>query len=215
MYNNSDHRGMFIDNEESLIDNKVELTKLDNRNIGTQSVNTDIYNYKKCIDEQFREHKIYEKTQKLQQLISTEPKERVEHMVNKLDKLVTTTILRAEKKCCRPRHEHDWSVELHFTSLMCKYWIKIIKGYKNSIEVKNQANFIYMQLPTNLQDSIDTLRNNLSHVAQLRIEIQQLRKQIDHKKYLLTHHKELRKRGLDLLRSQRLANGEIQENKKY
>jgi hypothetical protein len=212
MYNNSDHRGMFIDIEEKLIDNKIELQKPNKRNIGTQSTGLDIYNYKKYIDEQFREHKIYGKTQQLQQLIIYESKERVEHIINNLDKFITTTMLRAEKKCCRTRHENDWSVELHVTSLMCKYWLKIIKGHKNNVDINSQANLIYMKLPPNLQNNIDKLKRDLSRNEIFRISIRELRKQINNKKYLITYHKELRKRGLEVLREQRLANGEIIES---
>jgi hypothetical protein len=143
MYNNSDHRGMFIDIEEKLIDNKIELQKPNKRNIGTQSTGLDIYNYKKYIDEKFREHKIYAKSQQLQQLILYESKERAEHIINNLDKFITTTMLRAEKKCCRTRHETDWSVELHVTSLLCKYWLKIIKGHKNNVDINSQEYLIY------------------------------------------------------------------------
>jgi hypothetical protein len=91
MYNNSDHRGMFIDISEALIDDKVELRKPVKLQIGTDCSHHDIFKYKKYIDTQFKIHRIYDKIHAF--TASTAP----EHMKLKLLSTKSTTL--SPKSC--------------------------------------------------------------------------------------------------------------------
>jgi hypothetical protein len=63
--NDSNHRGLFIDLAESLIDNKVELTRPPKRNIGSKCKKQTIYNYKQTIHKQCEHHRIYERAEEI------------------------------------------------------------------------------------------------------------------------------------------------------
>jgi hypothetical protein len=125
MYSNSDHRGLFLDISEALIDEKVELKKPPKRNIGTNCSNYDIFKYKKHIDTQFKIHRIYDKIELLKSAVL--PHTQLELSLNRLDTTITEIMLSAEKKSCQTFHNTNWSVELHISSIMCNYWLKTYK----------------------------------------------------------------------------------------
>jgi hypothetical protein len=56
--NDSDRRGLFIDLDEAIIDNKVELKRPPKRHIGSKSKKEIIYKYKQEIHKQCLKHKI-------------------------------------------------------------------------------------------------------------------------------------------------------------
>jgi hypothetical protein len=130
MYNNSDHRGLFLDISHDLLDNKVELKRPEKRHIGTNNSGNYIYNYKKYIDKQFRHQNIYNISSNLSIMKRNKTLQEIETIINKLDNTITGILLNAEKKCCKARYESDWSVAVHISSLMCKYWLKLFKGEK-------------------------------------------------------------------------------------
>jgi hypothetical protein len=68
------------------------------------------------------------------------------NIINKIDKISTEIILSAEKKCCGARHESQWSSDIHISSLMCKYWLKILKGLRLNIQRKQQLVSIHQEL---------------------------------------------------------------------
>jgi hypothetical protein len=207
MYNNSDHRGLFIDISEELIDTKVALKKPIKRNIGTNSSGHEIYTYKKYIDSQFKLHKIYEKTSNLPIISQTATKRELENILNNIDSSVTEIMLSAEKKCCRVRHESNWSINLHITSIMCNYWLKTFKGHKNNINVTIQTKRLYNKLPETLQSDIDNLLSNTSKSNMIKLAKRQLRIHIDIKKQLIADHQQLRRKGLDDLQNKRASQG--------
>ena len=63
--NESDHRGMFIDLSNKLLDNRVELRRPKKRLIGSNCKGELIYKYKERIHNLFNIHKIYEKAQRV------------------------------------------------------------------------------------------------------------------------------------------------------
>jgi hypothetical protein len=198
MYNNSDHRGMFIDVSEELIDDKVELQKPTKRHIGTNSSGYDIFNYKKYIDNQFKIHRIYDKTNIL--VSSAIPINELEAKLNKIDTIITDIMLNAEKKYCQPRHDNNWSVELHTQSTLCNYWLKTYKGIKNNIQVDATIQRLYLSLPETLQQDIDQLLTHKSRSSLLRLSIQQICKNIKYKKELIKNHQEIRRSSLNNLK---------------
>jgi hypothetical protein len=209
MYNNSDHRGMFIEISESLIDDKIELKKPAQRYIGTNSPNYDIFKYKQYIDKHFKIHKIYDK---IDTITSKEiPKKDLEIELNKLDQTITEIMLAAEKKGCRVHHNTHWSVELHISSIICNYWLKTYKGIKNNINTSAQTKRLYLSLPETIQQDIDLLVTNKSKTSLLRISKQQTRKHIQHKKELQLNHQELRRACLTNLKNHRLSQGDQKE----
>jgi hypothetical protein len=58
--NLSDHRGLFMDISESILDTKVSLSRPTKRHIGSKSKQDTIYEYKNYIHRQFIIHRIYD-----------------------------------------------------------------------------------------------------------------------------------------------------------
>jgi hypothetical protein len=120
MYNNSDHRGLFIDIKTDFIDNKVQLKLPDKRHIGTNSTSKDKFSYKKFIDDQFRHQNIDDRTNNLLHMLTIKIKNEMANIINKLDTTITNIMITAERKCCKARHGSAWSVAVHTSSLLCK-----------------------------------------------------------------------------------------------
>jgi hypothetical protein len=98
--NESDHRGMFIDLDDNLLDNKVELHCPPRRNIGYSSPAKTIYQYKhkQYIHQQFNIHRIYTRAAALYALSELHPITPGQLIsINNLDKQVTEILLAAEK----------------------------------------------------------------------------------------------------------------------
>jgi hypothetical protein len=57
--NDGDHRGAFLDLDNSLMDKKIELQRPQQCYIGSSSKPRSIYKYKKDVDTQFKHHNIY------------------------------------------------------------------------------------------------------------------------------------------------------------
>jgi ribonuclease HI len=211
IYNNSDHRGLFIDVSEELLDAKVELQKPKKRHIGTNCSGYEIYQYKKYIDKQFQIHQIYDKTNDLQRISNHTTKRDFEKLLNALDKTITEIVLAAEKKCSKPRHESNWSVELHIASIMCNFWLKKFKGYKNNMDVTAQTKLLFNKLPETIQDDISALFQNSNDASLLRLAKQQLRININIKKQLIANHQLLRRNNLENFKKQQSIQGNQKE----
>lgn len=90
LYTISDHRSLFLDFSNVLLDTKVVLKRPDSRYIGTKNEGIDIYNYKKYVHEQFNNHRIYEKSKNIYEM-SHQPANvsQVEKMIASVDKMIT------------------------------------------------------------------------------------------------------------------------------
>jgi hypothetical protein len=65
--NDSDHRGLFMDLDEQILDNKVELVHPPQRQIVYSSPAEVIYKFKQQVHHEFLEHNIYSRSKNLAQ----------------------------------------------------------------------------------------------------------------------------------------------------
>jgi hypothetical protein len=134
--NDGDHRGMFIDISNAILDKKIELKRPAKRVIGSSSKGIEIFSYKRELNQQIENHQLYEKAEAA--FTSTFLKvipESLEKTLHNLDSQLTAFALRAERICCPKCHESDWSIALHQQSLICCYWIMRQRGVK--LEINN------------------------------------------------------------------------------
>lgn len=213
-YIQTDHRGMFIDISNILIDNKVELQRPNKRYIGSKNPGIDIYNYKKYILQQFVNHGVYEKATKLfNESRQDDEQPNIETLLDKLDRQITEIMLSAEHKFCQIKHDTDWSIELHQASSMCNYWVRRYKGIVNGIITTQQIKEIYDSLMEEKQVEIDALTSGRTYCKLYRISRFQMIKCLRYKRKLKRDHKELRKNGLQQLKNIRNEKGEKIEAK--
>jgi hypothetical protein len=165
--NLSDHRGMFIDIAESILDTKVILSRPAKRHIGSKSKKEIIYKYKQYIHRQFETHRIYERANEIyRQAEGGEVTTELIPKLNNLDRQISEIKLAAEKYQCPKQHETEWSVAIHHQAQLCKYWALIVKGTRNkSIQIDKPTKYF-----NNYQERCNA-RYNRSH----NIIIQQLR----------------------------------------
>jgi hypothetical protein len=115
--NPSDHRGLFVDISEAILDIKVRLTRPARRHIGSKSKPSIIYHCKQHIHKQFLIHHIYERASEIQRLYKEGPiTPEFREKINRLDKQITEIILSAEKSQVPREHESDWSIAIHHQS---------------------------------------------------------------------------------------------------
>jgi hypothetical protein len=117
--NDGDHRGLFIDISNAMLDNKVELKRPEKRTIGSARKGSEIFHYKNELDEQCVSNQLYKKAEEAS--VSTFlPKipESLEKTIQGIDNQLTAFMLKAENSCCTKRHESAWSIALHNQSVV-------------------------------------------------------------------------------------------------
>jgi hypothetical protein len=63
--NNSDHHGLYLDLDESILDDKIELKRPSRRAIGSSSKPNELFEFKRHLDIQFSGHKIYDRAERV------------------------------------------------------------------------------------------------------------------------------------------------------
>jgi hypothetical protein len=121
--NDSNHRGLFIDLHEAIIDNKVELKRPPKRHIGSKSKKEISYKYKQDIQNQCLKHKIYERAEDIgiQSAFSPLTPELNKKIIS-LDEQMTEIVLAVEKSQVPREFKIDWSAVIHNQLLVCKFW---------------------------------------------------------------------------------------------
>jgi Reverse transcriptase (RNA-dependent DNA polymerase) len=202
--NESDHRGLFIDLDETLLDTTVELKRPPKRYIGSKSKKQIISDYKQYIHKQFQIHRIYERAEELgNHAAFYSITEEYLQKLNRLDKQITEIILAAEQSQVPRAFKSDWSVAIHQQALVCKYWALLCKGFRNRTDTSRQAMSIYLQITPTLQNRIDDSSNYRYRPTLRRICFQQLRQATTYQRHLISIHKELRQQGLLSLKTTR------------
>jgi hypothetical protein len=212
--NTRDHCGVFIDITSSLIDHKIELSRPATRHIGSKSKGKDIFNYKMEVHKQFNIHRIYDRIQELFSKSLIEDNNTLfEYQLNSIDQQVTEIMIAAEMKKGTRRHESEWSIELHNTSLMCLYWTKQYKGIKNGVLVTRQVKTIWNKLPTAKKQEINEKLNNDddSMPMLMKISKENMKYYLAYKRELIRHNTVLRQKGLKHLKEIRIAEGNVKQ----
>jgi hypothetical protein len=200
--NDSDHRGGFIDLEDSIIDKKVELKRPPRRNIGSKCKKKIIYRYKQEIHRQFCIHRIHERAEELRNQATCNPitPELLEKLI-RLDNQITEIVPAAEGSQVPREFKTDWSIAISNQSLLCKYWAVITRGVRNRIDTTSQAVEIYCKLPHQLQAQIDNVSNYRHRPTIRKVCRNQLRTATRYQKQLIKIHRELRQQGLITLQA--------------
>ena len=202
----TDHRGLFIDFHESLIENKVELKRPDKRLIGSKSKVENIYKYKQLINTQFLNHNIYERAKKLKELSITniDNNKEFENDLNVLDLQVTEIILSAEQQSGTRMHKCEWSIALHQSSVVYKIWRKVDKATTKGWCKQDYTSHLLLQLP---EDVAMLIKNNIDSSNPK----QEMTKAKKYRRELMKHASRLRSEGLSALANIRQEEGKNEQ----
>ena len=66
--------------------------------------------------------------------------------LNRIDKLITTIMLRAEQKIHNQHHNSPWSPELHDSIQIVSIWKSILSQFKTKLSFQKQINFFLSSL---------------------------------------------------------------------
>ena len=111
---------MFLDLDDSFIENKIEFQRPEKWNIDTNSKQSVIYNYKKTVFKQFEEHNIFKRAEQIWLESQLTLKDRDEFLIklNVLDTQITKIVRGAEKRSTNRMPSTEWSVEIHHVSIV-------------------------------------------------------------------------------------------------
>jgi hypothetical protein len=123
------------------------------------------------LNEQFSNHRIYEKIDKMYKLVEnkggeTENKEALINELNILDKLITELMLYAERKCCKRKERALWSPALQQSNLRIQYWNVVTKSKRQGIRSDHRLNHIKGRMTTEIRQEINS--TNISPKAALK-----------------------------------------------
>ena len=162
----SDHRGLFVDIDDEVLFDKEEIKIMyhDYRRLKT-GIPKRIKKYQKHIQKTWDMHKIDEKYDRLQEMISSGCKnDEVQKFINKLDKQISDILIAAEKKCTGVSSHHlsCWSPKLVAAMATKRHWrskltqasklphkiglIEAINIYKTTLDRYNEAVEKYNEL---------------------------------------------------------------------
>ena len=132
----SDHRGMFLDLCNSIIDNKTTYHDAPIREIGRHSTMEQTTKYKQYIVKQFEYHNIASRAEKLYDRSKEKftPHERKEFVaeLNKIDKSITEIMLQAEQNVGKdPLYQSIRSKQISELQKLLRYWQITVSGIKN------------------------------------------------------------------------------------
>lgn len=181
----TDHRGLFIDICNSMIDREVYLTCIPERLISTKSKKSEIRAYKEFLVQKFQDHRVFDKAAELFDMADPSKENDIDFQtkLQNLDMLVTRVMLAGEKEKCARRPATMWSLPIHHSALMIKYWRLVIKGIRNHIAVTDQLHAISIKLPESY---------GLTIVSKMSNPYKALRQEQSYKRTLMLQHKEIR-----------------------
>jgi hypothetical protein len=208
--NQSDHRGMFMDISETILDTKVILSRPTKRYIGSKRKQDTIYKYKQYIHKQFSTHRIYEWADEIKKETEqgTATAESTKKL-NILDQQLTEIVLAAERHQCLKQQETKWSIAIHHQAQLCRYWGTVVKGVRNKIDTHQQANDLFQQLSEEMQQEVLQITQYHHPTITRRECYRQLRLATKYQTQLLKIHRELRHQGLLCLKEIRASEGNM------
>jgi hypothetical protein len=190
----SDHRAIFCDIDDSILDNKVEINLQRTRLIGTNSTNEEGERYIRYLYKLLNNHNVFKRAQQIleQSITCTSENEitEIKNKLNNIDKIITESMLLAEKKKCSKKYNAPYSPELHQTHLEVSYWNVRIKSTRQHIDSSAMLNEILEEMTSETKGKITSNIESLSKAFDKALE--------DHKT-LLAKAPELRNKYLDQL----------------
>jgi hypothetical protein len=106
----SDHRALFCDIDQKLFTNITEEYMRKTRQIGTNSTNREGIKYIRTLDQQLKNHRIYEKIENIYNEVFKKDNQldesKIMEEINKLDKIITKSMLYAEKNVVKRKNKY-------------------------------------------------------------------------------------------------------------
>jgi hypothetical protein len=81
-----------------------------------------------------------------------------------------STLLESEKQCSIP-NEGYWSEKLHQTNLIYQYWVILLTGKKNNLNVQEQLQNITNKVPIDAKMQSESTRHHIKQLQHARKEL--------------------------------------------
>ena len=147
----TDHRGMFLDISNTLLDVKIQRQTPSQREIGSHSTMIHTLKYKEYILKQFLNHNIRDRTEVLYEQANKTAEARprdFEKNLNQVDKQITEILLKAEKKfAVDPLQRWINNATIRHMYKVIKYWQTMTSAIKHKKDFNTSLNNLKKQLP--------------------------------------------------------------------
>lgn len=132
--------------------------------VGSNSTNREGENYIKYINNQFIQHNIYDKEKVLGIRSKFENTgDSVMTDLNKLDKLITSIMIRSEKLNCKKKDNNTlWTPQIIQSNLRIQYWNIKLKSAKQGIESTERMNQIMSKMDGNCINILQQNKRSLT-----------------------------------------------------
>jgi hypothetical protein len=148
----SDHRAIYCDISNTLLESPSNAQVPLRRIVGTTSTNAEGQNYIRHIDAKFIRHNIYSKLDamwltldSLGPNVSSHNIDQLMLSLNKMDTIITNTMLHAEKTQCKRRPSTMYSKTLNQSNLQVQYWNVLSKINRQRLTTRDRLLFIEQQ----------------------------------------------------------------------
>jgi hypothetical protein len=170
----SDHRGIYCDLSNQLFNNKSSITKsVKKRMVGTNSTNYEGSNYIKQLYEHLvTNNNIYNKSIQLLDRSKHNDVDNIQgiKMLNELDEVLTTSMLRIEKRTCKKKDPGLWTPAMKQSNLLVQYWNIRIKATRNNTNCDKRIGKILSQMDTKTRQVIINNTMSLSSAIKRALE---------------------------------------------
>jgi hypothetical protein len=195
----TDHRAIYCDlSKEILRIPEIEIQEKV-RLVGTNSTNKEGARYIRKLYRHLLENNVFYKVEKLYNKSKEQnaDTEMIMTEINKLDEMITASMIRIEQKTCAKKDPAIWSPSLRQSNLTIQYWNVLIKGHRNQINVKTRIQRIINKMTEETKQHLRThkgsmklaLKNALKNHSRLVNDSVKLRRE-----YLLQRLKDLTER---------------------
>ena len=160
----TDHQGMFIDLDHTLIDTTAKTQESVVREIGSASSCKQTRKYKEYIIKQFTNHIIQQRALALYQQAALPKQNRSRNFLdnlNQVDQHITEIMLKAERKFAKdPMKQWLMNEPIQQMYSVIKYWQIMISANKNNIDCSVPLDIIKKTLPAQYLRHIITYKDN-------------------------------------------------------
>jgi Reverse transcriptase (RNA-dependent DNA polymerase) len=183
----SDHRAVFMDLSETILENNCIAQTKKLRLVGTNSTNMEGERYIRHLHKTLICHNIFQRLQTIADTdiskLTEEDKDELMNRINVIDKTVTEQMLSAEKQTCSKKDAALWSPDLYQSNLRIQYLIVWIRSRRQGTCALSKLNKIWEKMNLDSRNKIRNGTNTLK--TRLKHEIQEHR-------IILLKHREIR-----------------------
>jgi hypothetical protein len=149
----SDHRAVFADISNSILEDPINKQQPRIRLVGTNSTNVEGERYIRHLHNYLNKYDMFNKVARLEQHAKDNSKPNVEIMekLNKYDTIITDAMIKYEKSTCSEKDRAYWSPELEQSNLFVQFWNILYKSICQQFDASKRLEKICQHLDRSMK----------------------------------------------------------------